>query len=306
MEQHQRPFRFGLFSSAEAIENFGVENMVRLGTDFVWIGAESKRETYEKNKGRDIPGLVRRLRDHGILVLVSGILFLEHHTPENIQEDIDFIIGLEADLTQFMMFTAMPVTALYEDLKAKGLLDFDLPYEEWHGQHNLNWKHPHFSTEEARRVLGDAFRQEYDRNSASILRLAQTSLRGIVTLEEPAKSDPWLAIRRDQIRGYAERFRILLPTLRLFAHNSLEQERVAELDLAFQQQLGPMALRSHLTAGFAAGLALVQTLRAKIFGDMPQPRTRTQRYRWPEANPQPSQRLVLATEPWSSKRSSAS
>jgi hypothetical protein len=103
MEYHHRPLRFGLFSSAEAIESFGVDNMVRLGVDFVWLGAESKRETYAKNQGRDLPGLVRRLRDH-------GILFLEQHTPENIQEDIDFMIELEADLTQFMMFMAMPVT----------------------------------------------------------------------------------------------------------------------------------------------------------------------------------------------------
>ena len=127
MEHHRRPFRFGLFSSAEAIESFGVENMVRLGVDFVWLGAESKRETYAKNQGRDLPGLIRRLRDYGIPVLASGILFLDHHTPENIQEDIDFMVGLEADMTQFMMFTAMPVTALYQDLKARGLLDLTCP-----------------------------------------------------------------------------------------------------------------------------------------------------------------------------------
>jgi radical SAM superfamily enzyme YgiQ (UPF0313 family) len=293
MEQQRRPFRFGLFSSAEAIEGFGVENMARLGVDFVWIGAESKRETYEKNKGRDLKGLVARLRDHGILVLASGILFLEHHTPENIQEDIDFIIELEADMTQFMMFTAMPVTALYQDFKARGLLDFDLPYEEWHGQHNLNWRHPHFTSEQARRVLADAFRQEYDRNSASILRLAQTSLRGIATLEEPARADPWMAIRRDQIIGYAERFRLLLPTLKCFAHNALERRRVADLDREFRRILGPMSLRSHAVALAAVAVAGVQTLRTALLGDMPQPRARLTRYRWPETRPEPAPRWSL-------------
>jgi radical SAM superfamily enzyme YgiQ (UPF0313 family) len=282
MEYHQRPLRFGLFSSAEAIESFGVENMVRLGVDFVWLGAESRRETYAKNQGRDLPALVRRLRDHGILVLASGILFLEDHTPENIQDDIDFMIELEADMTQFMMFTAMPVTALYQDLKARGLLDFDLPYEEWHGQHELNWRHPHFSSAEAQRVLGDAFRQEYDRNSSSILRLAQTALRGIVTLEEPARTDPWLAIRRDQIRAYALRFRLLMPTLRCFAHNPLERRRVAELGQAFQTVLGPMPLGSRVLSMGALALAGIQTLRTALFGDMSQPSMRLTRYRWPK------------------------
>jgi radical SAM superfamily enzyme YgiQ (UPF0313 family) len=296
METQQRPFRFGLFSSAEAIESFGVENMARLGVDFVWIGAESKRETYEKNKGRDLKDLVRRMRDYGILVLASGILFLEHHTPENIQEDIDFIIGLEADMTQFMMFTAMPVTALYKDFKARGLLDFDLPYEEWHGQHNLNWRHPHFTSEQARRILADAFRQEYDRNSASILRLAQTALRGLATLEEPAKKDPWLAIRRGQIRGYAERFRLLLPTLKLFAHNPLERRRVAELDRAFRKTLGPLDLRSRALSIGALAVAGVQTVRTAVFGDIAQPSARLTNYRWPETGLEPAPQLSLSTE----------
>jgi hypothetical protein len=255
--------------------------MVRLGVDFVWIGAESRRETCAKNQGRDLPGLVRRLRDYGIPVLASGILFLEHHTPENIQEDIDFMIELEADMSQFMMFTAMPVTALYEDLKARGLLDFDLPYEEWHGQHNLNWRHPGFTSEEARRVLDDAFRQEYDRNSSSILRMAQTALRGLASLEAPARTDPWLAIRRGQILAYALRLRLLLPTLRCFAHNPVERERVAALKRDFQEALGPMPLGSRALSVAALAVAGLQTLRTALFGDRTQPAMRLTRYRWP-------------------------
>jgi len=281
MEQHRRPFQFGLFSSAEAIESFGVENMVRLGVDFVWIGAESRHETCAKNQGRDLPGLVRRLRDHGIPVLASGILFLEHHTPENIQDDIDFINGLEADMTQFMMFTAMPVTALYQDLKARGLLDFDLPFEEWHGQHNLNWRHPRFSSAEARGVLNDAFRQEYDRNSSSILRMAQTALRGLATLEGPARTDPWLAVRRAQLRDYAQRFRPLLPVLRCFAHDPAERERVAALGRDFQAAFGPVPLGTRALSLAALAVAGVQTLRAALFGDRAQPAMRLTRYRWP-------------------------
>jgi len=281
MEYHRRPFRFGLFSSAEAIESFGVENMVRLGVDFVWIGAESRKETYAKNQGRDLPALVRSLRDHGILVLASGILFLEHHTPENIQDDIDFMIELQADMTQFMMFTAMPVTALYQEFKDKGLLDFDLPYEEWHGQHNLNWRHPHFSSEEARRVLDNAFRQEYDRNSSSILRIAQTALRGLANLEGPARTDPWLAIRRGQILAYAQQVRLLLPTLGRFAHNPLEKSRVVELIQTFELVLGPMPLGARVLSMAALAVAGVQTLRTALFGDMHQPSVRLTRYRWP-------------------------
>ena len=77
---------------------------------------------FAKNAGVDPRGSSRELRDHGISVLASGILCLEHHTPENIQEDIDFMVELEADFIQFMLLTPLPVTALYQEYKAQGLL----------------------------------------------------------------------------------------------------------------------------------------------------------------------------------------
>ncbi len=41
MERHRRFFRFHIFSSAEAITAFGIDNLVRLGVDLVWIGFEA-------------------------------------------------------------------------------------------------------------------------------------------------------------------------------------------------------------------------------------------------------------------------
>ncbi len=120
IEQHQRFFRFHIFSSAEAITAFGLDNLVRLGVDLVWIGFEShsRQSAFAKNHGIDARKLVQDLRDRGIAVLASGILCMEHHTPDNMQEDIDFLVGLEADFVQFMLLTPIPVTALYLDQQA--------------------------------------------------------------------------------------------------------------------------------------------------------------------------------------------
>ena len=146
MEREQRFFRFQIFSSAEAILAFGLDDLVRLGVNFIWMGVETKsREAnFTKNAGVDPKWLVRELRDRGINVLASGILCMEHHTQENIQEDIDHLVDLEADFTQFMLLTPLPTTALYQEKKASGLLREDLPFEEWHGQKMLNYDHPHF------------------------------------------------------------------------------------------------------------------------------------------------------------------
>jgi len=293
MERDRRPLHFAVFSSAEAVEAFGVENMARLGVYFVWIGAESKRETYEKNKGRDLHAIVQDLRAHGIAVLVSGILFLEHHTPQNIWEDIDFIIELGGDFTQFMMFTPLPVTRLYEDYKQKGLIDFDLPFEEWHGQNLLNWRHPHFTREQARRILDEAFRAEFDRLSASTLRMAQTYTMGYMTLAEQAKRDPWMAMRREKLRERAQELRLLVPTMYRFAHNELERANVARLHASCEQAFGPWTLRDRALAFGARALAEAHAIRSRWLGDLDQPAFRLQRYRWPD----PAPRAIKGSDP---------
>jgi radical SAM superfamily enzyme YgiQ (UPF0313 family) len=122
MEKHRRWFSFYISSSAEAITAFGIENLVRLGVNMVWIGFESQNvDEFAKNSGLDAAELVRELRDRGVSVLGSAILCMEHHTPNNMGADIDFVVGLQADMMQFMLYTGMPVTRLYEDHKKRGL-----------------------------------------------------------------------------------------------------------------------------------------------------------------------------------------
>jgi hypothetical protein len=286
MERDGRMFRFLVFSSAEAIQAFGVENLARLGIEFLWMGAESRRETYEKNKGRDLRGLVRELRDHGVNVLVSGILFLEHHTKENIDDDIQFLTDLEGVYTQFMMFTPLPQTKLYEDYKKKGLIDFDLPFEEWHGQSVLNWHHPEFSKPDTTRILKEAFDKEFDQNSASIYRMLDTALRGHKTLSQSA--DPWLRRRGEQFGADARLLRLIIPTMRRFAHDELEKSRVLAAERECALRFGRTTAREKAKQFFARAIAEVHAVRTRLFGDMPQPRTRLTRFRWPDGHGTPA------------------
>ncbi len=182
MERNRRYFGFQVFSSAEAIRAFGLDNLVRLGVSFVWIGVESADPAgnYAKNEGVDARLLTRELRDRGITVLASGILCAEHHTPENIQADVDFMVGLEADMVQFMLLTPLPVTALYRDLEQRGLLREELPWEEWHGQKELSWRHPAFPGDApASAGSSSAFRADHEANSSSTMyRVVETAFRG--------------------------------------------------------------------------------------------------------------------------------
>lgn len=283
MEAHRRFFTFSLFSSAEAIRAFGVENLARLGVKFLWMGVEckSQAENFEKNRGQDPQALIRELRDHGISVLASGILCMEHHTPDNIQVDIDHLVGLESDLVQFMLLIPLPVTDLYRDYQKQGRLKTDLPFEEWHGQKTLNFEHPMFPGGEAEKWLKAAFRQDYERNSSSMYRMIETTFRGARTLAQKAEtgdSDPWLAARARELRKRTLEYAPILAAIERNAVNDLERGRAQDLRRKIEAAFEPRGPYHTLGRKLTILTAALWKLRLRVFGDGIQPRTRVVRY----------------------------
>jgi hypothetical protein len=280
MERHQRFFSFYLFSSAETIVSFGIENLVRLGVLSLWIGFESKTRQglFSKNDGIDAKRLVGELRDHGISVLASGILCMEHHTPDNMQEDIDFLVGLESDLVQFMLLLPLPVTAVYQRFAELGWLDREMPYEEWHGQKMLPWRHPAFSPEEPAKWLAAAFRKDYETNSSSIYRYAETAFRGYEHLAAMPAGDPNLDARREQARGRAMQYGLTLGAVARFAVNEVERERAHALDAEMRRAFGPLTWKERLERAGAIAFAAAWRLRVKLRGDGIQPKTIVTKY----------------------------
>ncbi len=280
MERHGRYFTFHIFSSAEAIMAFGVDNMVRLGVNFVWIGfeASSSKGNFEKNEGIDPKGLTQELRDRGIIVLASGILCQEHHTRENIQTDIDFLVGLEADMVQFMLLTPLPVTALYRDHERRGLLRRDLPFEEWHGQKYLAYHHPEFPGNTAEKFLMAAFRQDYEVNSSSMYRVVETVFRGYGHLAALPGRDACLEARMEQFRRRTLEYATILPLVVRYAVNETERQRATALDRQISELFGRPAVQERLRRIAIQVLALRWKLRCRLLGDRIQPSTIVTRY----------------------------
>ncbi|MFN7988928.1 MAG: cobalamin-dependent protein [Thermoanaerobaculia bacterium] len=280
MERHQRFFGFQLFSSAEAIRAFGLDNMVRLGVSFVWIGFESATRSgnYAKNEGVDARRLTQELRDRGITVLASGILCAEHHTPENMQAEIDFMVGLEADLVQFMLLTPLPTTALYREMKQKGLLREDLPWEEWHGQKELSWSHPAFPGDAPARWMEKAFRADHEANSSSMYRVVETAFRGWKRLAAMPDRDACLEHRMHRL---ARRTLEWMPPLAILSRsgvNALERERAARLENEIAEALDVSPLRRAALGAAVRALAAAWRFRLQHFGDGIQPATIVTRY----------------------------
>ncbi len=279
MERHQRFFRFHIFSSAEAITAFGIDNMVRLGVDLVWIGFESqsRQSAFAKNAGIEPRKLVQELRDRGIAVLASGILCMEHHTPENMQDDIDFLVGLESDFVQFMLLTPVPVTELYRDQRRRGILRDDLPLQECHGQTKLAFHHPAFTDDEPEQWMKKAFRQDYEENSSSMLRMVETSIRGYEHLASLPSRDACLEARLQQFERQARFWRLILPAVMDNAVNDLERRRAGDL-MERARLLFGLRLWERLAGRATVGLAALWNLRLKLVGDGIQPRTIVTRY----------------------------
>jgi radical SAM superfamily enzyme YgiQ (UPF0313 family) len=275
MERHNRFFVFHIFSSAEAITAFGIDNLVRLGVQFIWIGLESKTQKgrFDKNKGIDPVRLVKELRDHGISVLASGILCMEHHTPENIQTDIDFMVELDADMVQFMLLTPLPTTGLYKTHKKRGLLRDDIPWEDIHGQKRLNYHHPAFEDDAPEKFLKAAFGQDYDVNGSSIFRIISTNLRGLKSLLSMARLDGCLERRKAQTAARTAEYGIMLAVIQKYAVNEKERQRAAALEQEIVDLLGPMDTKTRLLRKAALVLAAKWRLRNRLLGDMIQPKT---------------------------------
>jgi radical SAM superfamily enzyme YgiQ (UPF0313 family) len=178
MQQAGKSWELSVFASANAIRKYTMLELVELGVSWVWMGLESPRSTYGKLQGQDVAQLTRELREHGIRVQGSTIIGLEHHTPDNIISEIESAVGYQTDFHQFMLYTPVPGTPLYQEMAAQGRMLTDVDYADVHGQYKFNFRHHAISREDSKRFLDWAFWRDFERNGPSLYRLCQTMLQG--------------------------------------------------------------------------------------------------------------------------------
>ena len=178
MKAAGKPWSLYVFSSANAISQYSMRELVELGVSWIWMGLESPRSSYVKLKGTDTLKLTRELRRHGIKLLGSTIVGLEHHTPENIQDEIEHAVAHNTDFHQFMLYTPVPGTPLFAEMSQQGRLLDGVNLADIHGQHQFNFQHATISREDSKRFLDWAFRRDFERNGPSIYRICRTTLEG--------------------------------------------------------------------------------------------------------------------------------
>ncbi|HDP26048.1 MAG TPA: B12-binding domain-containing radical SAM protein [Deltaproteobacteria bacterium] len=194
MKEHNKSWSLFVFSSANVLKSYSIEQLVRLGISWVWMGLEGENSSYAKLSGVNTKDLVRELQSHGIRVLGSTIIGLENHCPENIDEIIDYAVSHDTVFHQFMLYTPVPGTPLYRQHLEDGTLlgEDERPAADNHGQYRFNYRHEHISPGEETEYLRSAFSRDFEVNGPSLARMMRVLLAGW----ERYKNHPDPCIRR--------------------------------------------------------------------------------------------------------------
>ena len=246
MEQHDKVWSFYMFGSANVIMSYTMDQLVRFGLSGLWLGLESQTSRYPKLKGIDTLELVRELQSHGIQVLGSTIIGLEHHTPDNIDDVIDHAVLHDADFHQFMIYTAIFGTPLYSELEAAGKLLHPGAENvaDTHGQFAFNYRHPHIPPGKETEYLLRAFERDFYVNGPSVVRTARTLLQGWRRHRD--HSDPRVRRRWEwEIRHLPTHHAgALWAARKWFADNPALQERIDHVLRDVMAEFGDQAQRA--------------------------------------------------------------
>lgn len=230
-----RPLSFACFCSVMSLSRYDLEELVAGGLGHVWIGVESIHAPFEKRQGRDLRSVFAELNEVGVTTTGSSIFGLDHHTPEQLPAEVDFMIGLHASTVQFSNLMPAEGTRLRQRLDQAGRIakvgfkDADLYSEVV--------RHPAFQPGQIREAIFAGYDRLYQAVGPSLYRMLETWLAGYRRLNR----SPHEALRR-RAQLYAGHARAVAPIfLKTGAHlpNDEIRRRVRETLHEIAVELGP-------------------------------------------------------------------
>lgn len=262
------PLRFSCFGSAGAVSQYDPVELVEMGLDTVWIGVESPQKYYQKFKDVDIKKLFSALHRNGIKTIGSMILGYDFHTPDNIYDDIDYLISLEPTFNQYMMYTPLPGTPLYEKYKAENRI-IDLPWSRFNG-FEFTIMHPHFSPGEMKKTQEEAYKRASRALGPSVLRLINVYLQGYRQFKD--SRNPMLRKRAEIFRNFCKFAQPILPVVRKYADMSNAKERITSLMRQVKSEAGRFPIFGDSARYFLLLQVKLREFKTRLFGDrVPQP-----------------------------------
>lgn len=268
--------QLSVFGTLASLAQYSPEELAELGVGFVWVGVESKFTNLKKVGDDDAGARLRALEEHGIGTTVSWILGFDQQTPENLSEDLDWLVSLPSVTAQISLLGPIPGTPLYRQLEARGRL---IP-RDWE-QHHLYeecMEYTHFGPGELRSWVDRAYEALYRHRGPSLLRAAEVWWRGYQSHRDHASA----SLRR-RAAHELRRLREIAPVLVALAlagehsgHRARARRLLYEISLGGVRGLG-------LGLGLTA-LVMAHGVFLRVFG-LPARQPRAIRTRYPGGEP---------------------
>ncbi|MGO9516154.1 MAG: hypothetical protein ACLPND_03835 [Candidatus Korobacteraceae bacterium] len=261
-----------------------LQELVQLGVSWIWLGLESPNSSYVKLNNSDTQALAAELRQHGIKLLGSTIVGLEHHTPENIQQEIEYAVSHCTDFHQFMLYTPVPGTPLFQQMDEEGRMLSGVDLADIHGQFKFNFRHAAISRDDSKRLLDWAFRFDLERNGPSLFRICDTIFQGWKRYHD----HPDLRVR-ERVANDAAKLRttydaaLWVMEKRLKRTNAAVSTRIRKLRREVEQEFGTATRLLRTFIGPVLLWASKREDRRLARGQTYEPKTFVDRRNWVEA-----------------------
>lgn len=264
------PLRFSCFGSAGAVSQYDPAELVEMGLDTVWIGVESPQKYYHKMKDINLKELFSTLQEHGIKTIGSMILGYDFHTPQNINDDIDYLISIKPTFNQFMLYTPLPGTPLYKEyVKDNRMLN--LPWSHYNG-FEFTIKHPHISPEEMMKIQQGAYKKATNILGPSVFRMIDVYLQGYIKFK--GSLNPMLKKRADLFKNFCKYSQPILPTVKKYSPllKTKGKDQVNTLMDAVKKEVGKFPVVGDYAKYFLYLQIKIKQMKTKLLGDkIPQP-----------------------------------
>jgi hypothetical protein len=195
---------YACFATIKALSRSDLEQIVAGGFQHVWIGVESMAIPYKKGEGRDMKETFDELHSFGVTTTGSMIFGLDHHTPEMLPQEAQYMASLRPSTCQFGSLLPATGTALRKRLEDEGRIrNFDYRESDLFSDVLI---HPNFKEGELKSATLRAYEDLYEAIGPSIYRLWTTWLTGYKNL----RNSPRLGLRK-RAEVYKDRVRRLRP-----------------------------------------------------------------------------------------------
>ncbi len=239
-----RKLSYFCFGDLRSMTQYSMEELLELGVDNVWVGVESSLDEVvtsehhiEKRTCDDVASVLGGMAEYGIGATASTILGWDFHTPENIEQDIDYFVNLAPSSYQITFLTACPGTPLYKRLLAAGRIDPTMTYHDVQQCHDGNFAQKNFAPGQLKHYFDLAHKKLYEANGPGIFRAFEVNLNGY----EMCRTSRRPLLREQKVPFFAERCQRgypLLDACAKFAPTEAVREKVRAAEEKYRRLLG--------------------------------------------------------------------